>query len=172
MDWKDIGGTVAKFAPMLGAVIGGPAGGAVGTGVKLLASALGLAEEDATPDKVEQMLRADARAREVSIIKATGKRDVNLYVLAWIVVIGFFALVGILIWATLPQANIGPVNQLFGAMATGFGMVLQYFFGVFEIEQGKDGFISAKSVRKRCDIPTVSLTFESFQNLALRIIYP
>jgi hypothetical protein len=25
--------------------------------------------------------------------------------------------------------NIGPVNQLFDAMATGFGMVLQYFFG-------------------------------------------
>jgi len=41
----------------------------------------------------------------------------------------FFTLVGMLMWVTLPEANIGPVNQLFGAMGTGFGMVLQYFFG-------------------------------------------
>ncbi len=61
--------------------------------------------------------------------KATGKRDMNLYVLAWMVVGLFFALVGLLMFVVLPEANVGPVNQLFGAMATGFGMVLQYFFG-------------------------------------------
>ena len=60
---------------------------------------------------------------------ATGKRDINLYVLAWMVVGLFFALVGLLMFVVLPEANVGPVNQLFGAMATGFGMVLQYFFG-------------------------------------------
>jgi len=41
----------------------------------------------------------------------------------------FFTLVGMLMWVVLPEANVGPVNQLFGAMATGFGMVLEYFFG-------------------------------------------
>jgi len=41
----------------------------------------------------------------------------------------FFILVGLLMFVVLPEANVGPVNQLFGAMATGFGMVLQYFFG-------------------------------------------
>jgi len=60
---------------------------------------------------------------------AAGKRDINLYVLAWMVVGLFFALVGMLMFVVLPEANVGPVNQLFGAMATGFGMVLQYFFG-------------------------------------------
>ena len=29
----------------------------------------------------------------------------------------------------LPEANVGPHNQLFGPIATGLGMVLQYFFG-------------------------------------------
>jgi len=72
---------------------------------------------------------ADARRREVETTKSTGKRDINLYILAWLVVAGFFILIGILIWATMPQSNIGPVNQLFGALAAGFGMVLQYFFG-------------------------------------------
>jgi len=73
--------------------------------------------------------RADARARQVETEKATGKRDINLYVLAWMVVGLFFTLVGLLMFVVLPEANVGPVNQLFGAMATGFGMVLQYFFG-------------------------------------------
>lgn len=73
--------------------------------------------------------RADARAREVKISQATGTRDINLYVLAWMVVALFFTLVGTLMWVKLPESNIGPINQLFGAMAAGFGMVLQYFFG-------------------------------------------
>jgi len=41
----------------------------------------------------------------------------------------FFILVGLLMFVVLPDATVGPVNQLFGAMATGVGMVLQYFFG-------------------------------------------
>ena len=71
----------------------------------------------------------DARKRQTESEKATGKRDYNLYVLAWLVVSAFFLLVGLLMKWTLPEGNIGPVNQLFGAMSTGFGMVLQYFFG-------------------------------------------
>lgn len=73
--------------------------------------------------------RQDARRRQTEHEKATGKTDMNLYFLAWLVIICFFSLVGVLMFITLPEMNIGPVNQLFGAMATGFGMVLQYFFG-------------------------------------------
>lgn len=80
-------------------------------------------------DRLYLQDRQDARSRQVESEKATGKRDVNLYVLAWMVVGLFFTLVGMLMWVTLPESNVGPVNQLFGAMATGFGMVLQYFFG-------------------------------------------
>jgi len=73
--------------------------------------------------------RQGARSREVDIVKATGSRDVNLYILAWVVVVGFFVLTGIMMWATIPAANIGPVNILFGALTLGFGCVLNYFFG-------------------------------------------
>lgn len=73
--------------------------------------------------------RQSAREREIEIVKATGKRDINLYILAWMVVSCFFLLVGILMKINLPETNVGPINQLFGAMSTGFGMVLQYFFG-------------------------------------------
>ena len=79
-------------------------------------------------DRMYSNDRADARSRQVQSEKATGKRDVNLYVLAWMVAGLFFDLVGMLMWVVLPEANVGPVNQPFGAMAKGFGMVLQYFF--------------------------------------------
>ena len=80
-------------------------------------------------DRMYSQDRADARSRQVESEKVTGKRDVNLYALAWMVVGLFFTLVGLLMFVVLPEANVGPVNQLFGAMATGFGMVLEYFFG-------------------------------------------
>jgi len=80
-------------------------------------------------DRVYLVDRADARAREKAIVQATGKKDINQYVLAWLVVGLFFLLVGILMFIDLPTSNIGPINQLFGAMATGFGMVLSYYFG-------------------------------------------
>jgi hypothetical protein len=53
----------------------------------------------------------------------------------------FFALVGMLMWVVLPDANVGPINQLFGAMATGFGMVLQYFFGSSKGSSDKNNWL-------------------------------
>ena len=70
-----------------------------------------------------------ARNREVEIVKATGKKDTNLYVLAWTVVIGFFVLCGLLMWHKLPDGSNQAVFMLFGALSTGFGTVLSYFYG-------------------------------------------
>lgn len=70
-----------------------------------------------------------ARQADTEKTKVTGSRDINLYALAWMVVILFYVLVGMMIFRVVPDANLGPVNQLFGAMAAGFGMVLQFFFG-------------------------------------------
>jgi len=180
MDWKDIGKRISDAAPMLGGILGGPAGAAAGVGIKLLASLFGLSENETTPEKINELLATDpqalikikqmeyenqadirryylqvmtahlqdvanARAREVEITKTTGKRDINLYILAWLVVGLFFTLVGILIWATLPETNIGPVNQLFGAMAAGFGMVLTYFFGSSKSSADKNQLLAAKT---------------------------
>jgi hypothetical protein len=161
MDWKDLAATVSKAAPLLGTLVGGPAGGAAGTAVKLIAGALGVeespqaieAEIRANPDaymklkeieathkveiekliiEQERMRLADvsgARSREVEVTKATGKRDINLYVLAWTLVIGFFVLMGVLICKPLPDDSTGVVFMLFGTLAGSFGAVVQYFFG-------------------------------------------
>lgn len=53
MDWKDIKDVVATSAPMLGTLLGGPAGGAVGA---LIASALGVRD---TPTEVASAIAVD-----------------------------------------------------------------------------------------------------------------
>lgn len=70
-----------------------------------------------------------ARQRQVESEKATGKRDYNLYILAWTIVVGFFVLLTTLMKVVLPPDQNGVIFMLFGALSTGFGQVLQYFFG-------------------------------------------
>lgn len=71
----------------------------------------------------------DARAREVATTQATGKRDVALYLLAALVVSGFFFLCGALMYLPIPEGQNSVVLVLFGGLATGFTTVLAYFFG-------------------------------------------
>ena len=72
---------------------------------------------------------ADARSRQIEHEKTTGKSDVNLYVLSWVVIAGFLGVIGMLCFKTLPTDSSGVIFMLFGTLATGFGQVLQYFFG-------------------------------------------
>lgn len=177
VDWSGVGSVVKKAAPLLGTVLGGPAGGAAGA---LVASLFGT---DADPGKVAAAISADpnamvklrevetrhkerleelaleaervflldrqnARAREVDIAKATGGKDYTLYALAWTVVVLFFVLVGIMMIEAMPTENLGPVNQLFGAIAAGFGMVLQYFFGSSKSSTDKTKLLTTKGVQE------------------------
>lgn len=56
MKWKDIVGVVGNIAPVLGAALGGPAGGAVGA---MIATALGV---DNTPDAVAEAVKTNPEA--------------------------------------------------------------------------------------------------------------
>lgn len=57
--WKDVGGVVAKAAPVLGGVLGGPVGAIAGAAGELLASFLGV---EPTPESVEKHLAANPEA--------------------------------------------------------------------------------------------------------------
>ena len=154
MDWKGLGKEiVGKGAPALGSLLGGPVGNAVGG---LIASVFGADPDD--PDDIYEKLSADpdaivklkeleanhreritelyladiqsARGREVELTRATGKRDINIYVLAWTVVAGFFLLAGVLMVVPMPEGtNQTVVTLLFGGLVSGFSTVLAYFFG-------------------------------------------
>lgn len=56
MDWKDVGKTIGKFAPLLGGVIGGAPGSAVGS---MVASALGV---ENTASAVEEAIAKNPEA--------------------------------------------------------------------------------------------------------------
>ena len=153
MDWKELGKDIIQGgAPLLGGLLGGPGGAAAGA---LIASLFGADPDDpkdiafkmsADPDayiklkefelnnkaQITEMYLKDvqsARDREVEITKVTGKRDINLYVLAWVVVAGFFILTGMLMFIDIPEGTSGVANLLFGALVAGFATVLNYFFG-------------------------------------------
>ena len=140
----------------------GPAGGAVGGVVSLIADAFGIADPEPKPDQIMQALKADpeaaiklqeiqmnhktrleeialendkaviqdiqnARTASIERMKITGKVDFNQYILAWLVVVGFFALCITLAFAKVEDNQ--AVLILFGALGAGFTQVMNYNFG-------------------------------------------
>jgi len=79
-----------------------------------------------------------ARQRQVASEKATGKRDVNLYFLAWLQMLGFFTLMAVMFFQAVPKDSSGVVFMLFGALAAGYGQVMQYFFGSSKSDADKN----------------------------------
>jgi len=94
---------------------------------------LGMREADIEELKAKLADVQSARNRQIEHEKATGKSDINLYVLAWVLVIGFFGLTGMLLYFSYEGKSItdttGTLFMLMGTMATCFGMVVGYFFG-------------------------------------------
>ena len=61
------------------------------------------------------------------------KKDLNLYILSWIVVVGFFCELGFLLHLVHSGIQIsdssGSVFMLMDALSSALGMVMMYFFG-------------------------------------------
>lgn len=82
MDWKDVAGSIAKVAPLLGTVLGGPPGAAIGGVVALLANAFGLTKEETTPEKITALLTTDPTvAIKLAEIEANTKIELQKLVL-------------------------------------------------------------------------------------------
>jgi len=86
--------------------------------------------------KALQLQLADvqnARQLDANKTKTTGKRDANLYILAWVTVMGFFCMTGGLLYFSYLGKPItdstGVLFMLMGAMATQFGSIYAFFFG-------------------------------------------
>jgi len=184
MEWKDLANKFFKFAPMVGTVLGGPAGAAAGGLISIIGNAFGLTPEETTPEKINHLLATDpqaaikmaeieannkvelqkmileqerirladvasARAREVEITKATGKRDINLYILSYLFIIGFFvSIITMLVLSlsgklpeSMPDYVVFLLGSLFGTLTSGTGAVIQYFFGSSMGSSKKSEFI-------------------------------
>ena len=82
--------------------------------------------------------------REIEMARATGKKDINLYVLAWLVVVGFFSSIGTLMFIKLPEDSSGVVFILFGALVAGFGSVMNYSFGTTKSSSDKTTLLAMR----------------------------
>lgn len=155
--WDGIKKYVAPVAPMLGTLVGGPAGGTVGT---MIASALGVEDKpeailkhlETNPDAVLKLKELelthkvefeklvledtkahladvqDARQAEVERMKAGGSNKF-MYYLAATIVLGFFLVVGALFVRVVPEGSRDVAFLLAGGLANEFAQVVKYFFG-------------------------------------------
>ncbi|MCK5605404.1 hypothetical protein KAR91_26165 [Candidatus Pacearchaeota archaeon] len=151
--WKELGKlAVKKGAPLLGGVIGGPAGAAVGS---MVAKVFGgdptdpadliarvKADGDAAvklkqieSDNETRLAEIDlenvksARDRETAITKVTGKLNYPMYILAGIIVVGFFVIMGLMFKYSFPAGSKEIGLLMCGGLVSKFGDVCNYFFG-------------------------------------------
>jgi hypothetical protein len=143
MDWKEVGRTVARSAPALGAALGGPAGAAVGG---LVAAAFGT---DATPAAVSAAIAADpnaavklqeAQLRHAEAIMALVTTDVqharaahqNSRMPAVLTLALFGLVVGLvaaLMWIPTPASNAEVIYLITGQIIGAFATAIAYWLG-------------------------------------------
>lgn len=165
---RDILPTVGALAPNLATALGGPvAGWAVGELEKVFGFDPGTAQADngaqlakaiagMTPDQAVALRKADQdfsiRMRELDIDldklsqedRASARqmqiqtRDLTPRLLALLIVIGFFTLLGLMAFVQLPVKNESAIQIMLGSLAAAFGAVYQFFFGSSAGSQAKD----------------------------------
>lgn len=156
MDWKNV---LSGAAPIIATAMGGPLGGlAVAVAADALGlsdkteAAIQQAISGATPEQLEALKRADyefalkrdeverkyqidlaaieagdranARQRE-----ATTGDHITPRLLAAVIMLGFFAVLALMIFQELPATGRDSLLVLVGALAAAFGSIVQYYFG-------------------------------------------
>jgi len=179
MKWKDIAGIAGKAAPLIGGLLGGPAGAAVGG---IVASALGT--ED-TPEAVHAALRADpqalakvreaelthktelerlklregemyladmqsARSRDVEL-RAAGYRNVRADWMIGAAGLILIACLGTLIFlrADLPGEAVGIISTIAGIAGACLKDAFQFEFGSSRGSKNKDQTLSGLAAAMR-----------------------
>jgi len=74
--------------------------------------------------------------------KNIDRKDKHLYAIAWITILGFYVLVGFLMFKPIPKGSDQVLFILFGSISSGFGLVLGYFFGSSRSSQEKNELMS------------------------------
>ena len=157
MNWADIAQTVGKAAPLLGTLLGGPAGAAVGA---IVASALGTgndpeavsAELAKNPDALVKLreIEANKAVRLQEIVADQAKHDLATAAadrssarerevktgdtltprtLAMLVTVGFFGVLAWLLAYGKPNTGGDALLVMLGALGGAWASIISYYFG-------------------------------------------
>lgn len=159
MNWKDIGRQVASAAPVLGAALGGPAGGAAGA---LIASVFGV---ENTPDAVEKAIKADPESAlklrgleqrhierltelendrfrietaDVQSARGTHNHHWAPSALTMLLLTMYGAAFGALLFWAIPDANKDMVNFMLGQLSGMLSGCVVYWVGSTRASANKD----------------------------------
>ncbi|VVE00876.1 hypothetical protein PIN31115_02096 [Pandoraea iniqua] len=151
--WNDIASVVGKAAPVIGGLLGGPAGAAVGG---LIASTLGTSN---TPDAVSaalagnpdaivkvqelqtnakvqlQQLAVTAEANRLADVKSArtmrtaNPKDHTTEILAYLVTFGFFGTLALLAFAKLDSATQNTLLVMVGTLSTAWVAIISFYYG-------------------------------------------
>lgn len=159
MKWSDLGETIAGFAPLLGSVVGGPAGGAIGS---VIASAFGV---EGKPDQIAQAIKNDPNAavklRQIEVdnktelekiavqklsIELNDKQNARVNnkhsnmpaVLSGVLSLVIVGIIYLLFYTPVPEESKDVLFVILGAVMKEWGGAMQYWFGTTRSSANKD----------------------------------
>ena len=71
-------------------------------------------------------------------------KQIPLYVLGALIVLGFFGLLGLMVFFEIPEKNEKLLYMVVGALVSGFVAVFQYFYGSSKSSQDKTKILVEK----------------------------
>jgi len=159
MNLSDLGKTIAGFAPLLGSVIGGPAGGAIGA---VIASAFGV---DDDVDQIAKAIKNDPEAaiklRKIELDNKTElekiamemarveiadkqnarkehKHSIMPAVLSGVLSMVIIGIIYLLFYTPVPEESKDVLFVILGAVMKEWGGAMQYWFGTTRSSANKD----------------------------------
>lgn len=164
--WDGVADTIGVVAPTLGAALGGPLGGMAGA---MIAKALGV--DPANPEQAANILKTASAEQLLVLKKAENdftialreldikaadisgrdrdsarQREIALKdrvpgLLALLLTVGFFGLLGWLVGHEPPSGSRDILNIMLGSLGTGWATMLAYYFGSSQGSDAKTGII-------------------------------
>ena len=159
MSWSELGKTIAGYAPLLGGVVGGPAGASIGS---MIASKFGVENK---PDQIANAINSDPEAaiklRSIELDNKTelekiamelarseiadkqnarkeNKHSVMPAVLSGVLSLIIVGIIYMLFYTVVPEGSKDVLFMLLGVVVKEWGGAMQYWFGTTRSSANKD----------------------------------